>query len=99
MSGVVLDATGTAVVTKAVVASCVVLVPPVAVGAVGVPVNVGDASNAPPAPVISAELRVTAPVRALNEDTPAGMAVMAAVTKAVVAICVVFVPPTAVGAA
>src|SRR4051812_42728095 len=99
MSGVVLEATGTAAVTKAVVEICVVLVPGVAVGAAGVPVNVGEASNAPPAPVISAELRVTAPVRALNEGTLAGIAVMAAATKAVVAICVVFVPPTAVGAA
>lgn len=35
----------TAVVTKAVVAICVVFVPEVAVGAIGVPVKVGDALN------------------------------------------------------
>jgi hypothetical protein len=37
---------GTAAVTKAVVASCVVLVPAVAVGAAGVPVKVGEAIGA-----------------------------------------------------
>ncbi|MGU7844051.1 hypothetical protein ACV22V_31895 [Burkholderia sp. AW33-5] len=36
----------TAFCANAVVAICVVLVPAVAVGAAGVPVNVGDASNA-----------------------------------------------------
>ena len=36
----------TAEITKAVVASCVVFVPAVAVGAAGIPVNVGDASGA-----------------------------------------------------
>ena len=36
-------------VTKAVLAICVVLVPAVAVGAVGVPVNAGDARGANPA--------------------------------------------------
>jgi hypothetical protein len=35
-----------AVLTKAVVAICVVLVPAVAVGAAGVPVNVGDSNSA-----------------------------------------------------
>ena len=35
-----------AAATKAVVAICVLLVPPVAVGAVGVPVRAGDASGA-----------------------------------------------------
>src|SRR3954466_9808252 len=88
-----------AAVTKAVVASCVVLVPGVAVGAVGVPVNVGDASNAPPAPVTSAEFNVTAPVRVLKETTPLELAIIALVTKAVVASCVVLVPADAVGAA
>jgi hypothetical protein len=39
-------AADTAEVTKAVVATCVVLVPEVAVGAVGVPVNAGEASGA-----------------------------------------------------
>src|SRR4029077_17414482 len=35
-----------AAVTNAVVASCVVFVPPLAVGPAGIPVNVGDASGA-----------------------------------------------------
>jgi hypothetical protein len=46
--------------TKAVEAACVVLVSTAAVGTMGVPVNVGDASDAgvkPRAPVISAETR------------------------------------------
>jgi hypothetical protein len=42
----VLVADDAAVVAKAVVAICVVLVPPAAVGAAGVPVNVGDAVSA-----------------------------------------------------
>jgi hypothetical protein len=37
---------GTAAVTKAVVAICVVLVPAVAVGARGVPVRLGEAKGA-----------------------------------------------------
>ena len=37
-----------AVVANAVVASCVVLVPAAAVGAAGVPVNVGEAKGAAP---------------------------------------------------
>ena len=57
--------------TKAVVASCVVLVPAAAIGAAGVPVNVGEAKSAPPAPVTSAPINVTAPVRVLNEVTAA----------------------------
>ena len=40
------EAPESAAVTKAVVATCVVLVPPVAVGAVGTPVNAGDARGA-----------------------------------------------------
>ena len=40
------DAAATAAVTKAVVASWVVLVPGAAVGAVGVPVNAGEARRA-----------------------------------------------------
>ena len=38
----------TAEVTNAVVATCVVLVPPVAVGAAGVPVKVGESNGAAP---------------------------------------------------
>jgi hypothetical protein len=41
-------AAGTAAVTKAVVASWVVFVPAVAVGAVGVPVRAGEAKGAKP---------------------------------------------------
>ena len=48
-----------AFVTKAVVATCVVFVPAVAVGAKGVPVNVGDADN------------TTLPVPVSSEITPA----------------------------
>src|SRR5215472_17160186 len=55
-----------AVATKAVVAICVELVPAVAVGAVGVPVIFGETMGAPPAPVTSAVVRVTAPVRPLK---------------------------------
>ena len=64
-------------------------------GALGVPVNVGLARSAPPAPVKSAVVNVTAPVRPLNETT---VEASAACTKAVVAIWVVFVPKIAVGA-
>lgn len=63
--------------TNAVVATWVVFVPAVAVGAAGVPVNVGDASGAAemsdaarPVPVTSAFDSVTAPVRVLNDATP-----------------------------
>ena len=51
----------TALATKAVVAICVVFVPAVAVGAVGVPVNVGEAKGAAPKLVKAAEAEV-APV-------------------------------------
>src|SRR5258707_671927 len=85
-----------ALYTKAVVANCVVLTPDAEVGAAGVPVNVGDANNAPPTPVTSAASNVTAPVRVLNEVTPE--AATAEATKAVVANWVVFVPAVAVGA-
>src|SRR5262245_19434882 len=84
--------------TKAVVASCVVLVPMLAVGAAGTPVKVGLASKAPPTPVTSAAVRVTAPVRVLNEDTPATTALTAACTKAVVAMLVSLSPACGVGA-
>jgi hypothetical protein len=60
---------GMAAATKAVVAICVVLVPPVAVGAVGVPVRAGEAKGA--APEMSATARVTAPVRPATEVTGA----------------------------
>jgi hypothetical protein len=72
---VVLDVT--ALVTNAVVAIAVVLLPGgwvtplVPVGSVGVPVNVGEEIGAPPAPVTSLKVSVTAPVRVLNDDTPA----------------------------
>lgn len=84
-----------AATTKAVVASCVVFVPGAGVGAAGTPVNVGDAFSAPPAALTSAADNVTAPVRLMNEVTPAAAE---AATKAVVASCVVEVPGAAVGA-
>jgi hypothetical protein len=40
------------VLTKAVVATCVVLVPCAAVGAAGVPVNVGEAKGAGTYPIL-----------------------------------------------
>ena len=52
----------TAVVTKAVVATCVVFVPAVAVGAAGVPVNVGEARGANPE-MLAPEGIVTVPVK------------------------------------
>ena len=78
----------TAAVTNAVVASCAVLVPAAAVGAVGTPVKLGPASSAPLAPEMSDEFKVTAPVRPLKVVTVVEPP-RAAVTKAVVAICVV----------
>jgi len=60
------------------------LVPDVAVGAVGTPVNAGLARSAPPAPVISEASKVMAPVLELKLVTPADAAI-AEVTKAVVA--------------
>jgi hypothetical protein len=48
--------------TKAVVAICVVFVPAVAVGAVGVPVSAGDASGAKPEMEAPAGM-VTVPVK------------------------------------
>jgi hypothetical protein len=58
--------------TKAVVAKVVELSEVAGVGAVGVPVSAGLAKGAPPAPVISAVVNVTAPVRVLNDVTPPG---------------------------
>src|ERR1700733_11427072 len=44
---------GVFAITKAVVAICVVFVPPLAVGAVGVPLSAGDAANTTlPVPVV-----------------------------------------------
>jgi hypothetical protein len=84
--------------TKAVVAICAELVPATGVGAVGVPDSAGEIAGAPPAPVTSAVVRVTAPVRVLNDETPATDEDKALVTNAVVASCVVEVPGAAVGA-
>ena len=80
------------------VANWVVFVPLAGVGAAGVPVNVGEAIGAPPAPVTSARSKVTVPVLVLKLATPAVPPATAAVTKAVLAICVVLVPGAAVGA-
>src|SRR5215471_20081006 len=66
----------TALVTKAVVASVVLLVAGAGVGAVGVPDRLGLASGAPPAPVISAKVSVTAPVRPLKLVTAAATAAL-----------------------
>lgn len=44
-------------------------------GMVGRPVNTGDASNAPPTPVTSAAVNVTAPLRVLNVVTPEELAI------------------------
>src|SRR5262245_4389119 len=68
-----------AAATNAVVASCAVAVPTVAVGAAGVPVNTGEATSAPPAADRSPLVRLTVPVRPLNDSTEL------AVTQAVVA--------------
>jgi hypothetical protein len=56
-----------AVVTNSVVASCVVFVPAVAVGAAGVPVKVGEAdiANVVPVPVCEAIL-VAAPTEVIG---------------------------------
>ena len=87
--------------TNAVVASCVVLVPPAAVGAAGTPVNVGDASGAYAAKLPQLALVPSVvmyfpafPVCDGSEDDR-----LVEITNAVVASCVVFVPPAAVGPA
>jgi len=82
---------------NAVVASCVVDVPGLAVGAVGIPVNAGLANKAPPTPVKSETKKVTAPVLELKDVTVFNP--NSARTKAVVAIWVLLVPRLAVGAA
>ena len=69
-----------------------------AVGAVGMPVNAGPASKAPPAEERSAEPRDTAPLRPLKLTTPAPDPPSSFKTNAVVANCVVLVPNDAVGA-
>src|SRR5262252_8418142 len=84
--------------TNAVVAILVLLSPAVGVGAVGVPVSAGEASGAPPAPVTSAAVSVTAPVLLLNDPTPAVPPTTAALTNAVVATVVSLLAPAAVGA-
>jgi hypothetical protein len=100
MTSVTVANAGTAAVTKAVVARAVVLLPAVCVtpvvpvGREGVPEKLGLAKGA--APETSATASVTAPVRPATEVTGAEGAL--ARTKAVVAICVVFVPSVAVGA-
>jgi hypothetical protein len=52
------SAVGSAACTNAVEAACVVFVPPVAVGTIGVPVRVGDAESTTvvPVPVVVAPL-------------------------------------------
>ena len=58
----------------------------------------GEASTAPPAPVMSAVVKTTAPVRVLKLVTPAVPAATAACTNAVVARSVLLVPAMGVGA-
>ena len=104
-----------AAATNAVVASGVVLVPGVAVGAVGVPINAGDAKGATDAAfaavkpsvllmsvavataVMPSDVRFMTPLPP-GSDRPELDATTAAVTKAVVASCIVLVPGDAVGA-
>ena len=86
-----------AAATNAVVASCPLVVPGAAVGPCGVPVKTGDTVRAPPAPVMSAPLKVTMPVRVLNEATPAVLSATAFSTNAVVANWPVELPGGAVG--
>ena len=93
----VVDA-ATAASTNAVVANWVVLVPGAAVGPLGVPVNVGDANNAPPAPVMSEDWKTTVPVLPLKLATPAVEAATAFSTNAVVAKRVELSPACGVGA-
>jgi len=83
--------------TNAVVASALELSETTGVGPVGVPVRAGDALGAPPAPVTSPVVKVTAPFLPLKVATPAAAAI-AAPTNCVVAIWVVAVPAVAVGA-
>ena len=89
-----------AVLTNAVVANCVVFVPAAAVGAFGVPVNVGEARLAFKP---KAELMALFCTGLVLDDHTAASTVAAALstavlTKAVVASCVVLVPAAAVGA-
>ena len=63
------------------------------------PVKVGEAISAPPAAETSAPMSVIAPVRLLKLVTPPGLAAIAALTKAVLANWVEFVPGAAVGPA
>jgi hypothetical protein len=84
-------------VTNAVLAIRFELSPAIGVGAVGVPVNPGDARGAPPAPVTSVNVIVTVPARPFQLVTPPPVA-NADCTNAVVANCVELVPAMAVGA-
>ena len=92
--------------TKAVVASWVVLVPAAAVGAVGVPVNAGETvetalASTKAVVAICVVFVDRAAVGAVGVPVSAGEASGAyeVATNAVVAICVVLVPAVAVGAA
>ena len=58
----------------------------------------GEARTAPPAPVMSAVVRTTTPVRVLNEATPTTLSATAFSTKAVVASCPSEDPCAGVGA-
>lgn len=101
----------TAAATNAVDASCVLLVPLVAVGAAGVPVNVGDATGARPVTAdctnaVLAACVVLVPEVAVGTvgapvsvgDASGANPEVAAATNAVLASCVVLVPGDAVGA-
>ena len=79
--------------TKAVVATLVSLSPVDGVGALGFPVNVGDAKGALSSITSLSSLSVSRP-----DAAPLTRAVMAAVTKAVVAMLVSLSPAVGVGA-
>ena len=95
----VIFALSTADFTNAVVASCVVLVPAAAVGAVGVPVSAGLARGAFAASAALITLFCTGFVDVpLNALSTVIFALSTAVfTNAVLAACVVLVPAAAVG--
>ena len=104
------DTTDTAAVTNAVVAICVVFVPAAAVGALGVPVNVGDAifaflaislvtvvakfSSFPNAVASSWRVFRASGAAPINASIAAATALA---TNSVFAICVVLSPWVAVG--
>ena len=72
--------------TNAVVAMDVSLSPGDGVGALGLPVNVGEASGAPPTDVTSSRLNSTAPVRVLKLITPSAAATTALETNSVISL-------------